>query len=79
PFGITCGPSASFNPMDGFNPACIDVAEDFSTLADALVFDEPGLSGDAHWNEDMNGPERLSCITCDLRILALRIDADDRA
>ncbi|NEI05831.1 type IV secretory system conjugative DNA transfer family protein [Rhizobium leguminosarum] len=52
PFGITGGPSAAFNPMDGFNPAGIDVAEDVSTLADALVFDEPGLSGDAHWNEE---------------------------
>ncbi|MGO7837864.1 type IV secretory system conjugative DNA transfer family protein [Rhizobium johnstonii] len=52
PFGITGKPSAAFNPMDGFNPAGIDVAEDVSTLADALVFDEPGLSGDAHWNEE---------------------------
>ncbi|MGO7658271.1 type IV secretory system conjugative DNA transfer family protein [Rhizobium ruizarguesonis] len=52
PFGITGGPSAAFNPMDGFNPAGIDVAEDVSTLADALVFDEPGVSGDAHWNEE---------------------------
>ncbi|NEJ10344.1 TraM recognition domain-containing protein [Rhizobium leguminosarum] len=49
PFGITGRPSAAFNPMDGFNPAG---AEDVSTLADALVFDEPGLSGDAHWNEE---------------------------
>ncbi|NKQ89787.1 type IV secretory system conjugative DNA transfer family protein [Rhizobium ruizarguesonis] len=52
PFGITGRPSAAFNPMDGFNPDGIDVAEDVSTLADALVFDEPGLSGDAHWNEE---------------------------
>ncbi|WP_017996417.1 type IV secretory system conjugative DNA transfer family protein [Rhizobium leguminosarum] len=52
PFGITGRPTAAFNPMDGFNPAGIDVAEDVSTLADALVFDEPGLSGDAHWNEE---------------------------
>ncbi|MCY1242800.1 hypothetical protein D9M72_557900 [compost metagenome] len=28
------------------------MAEDVSTLADALVFDEPGASGDAHWNEE---------------------------
>ncbi|MGO6805596.1 type IV secretory system conjugative DNA transfer family protein, partial [Rhizobium ruizarguesonis] len=52
PFGITGKATAAFNPMDGFNPAGIDVAEDVSTLADALVFDEPGLSGDAHWNEE---------------------------
>ncbi|MGO6754547.1 type IV secretory system conjugative DNA transfer family protein [Rhizobium ruizarguesonis] len=52
PFGITGKATAAFNPMDGFNPAGIDVAEDVATLADALVFDEPGLSGDAHWNEE---------------------------
>ncbi|NEK13127.1 TraM recognition domain-containing protein, partial [Rhizobium leguminosarum] len=52
PFGITGKPTAAFNPMDGFNPAGIDVAEDVSTLADALVFDEPGVSGDVHWNEE---------------------------
>lgn len=52
PFGITGRPSAAFNPMGGFDPESIDVAEDVSTLADALVFDEPGLSGDAHWNEE---------------------------
>ncbi|NEI59348.1 TraM recognition domain-containing protein [Rhizobium leguminosarum] len=52
PFGITGGPSAAFNPMDGVDPDSVDVAEDATTLADALVFDEPGLSGDAHWNEE---------------------------
>ncbi|ACS59189.1 TRAG family protein (plasmid) [Rhizobium leguminosarum bv. trifolii WSM1325] len=52
PFGITGGPSAAFNPMDGVDPGSVDVAEDATTLADALVFDEPGLSGDAHWNEE---------------------------
>jgi type IV secretion system protein VirD4 len=52
PFGIAGRPSAAFNPMAGFDAENIDVAEDVSTLADALVFDEPGLSGDAHWNEE---------------------------
>ncbi|MGO8063778.1 type IV secretory system conjugative DNA transfer family protein [Rhizobium johnstonii] len=52
PFGITGRPSAAFNPMDGVDPDSVDVAEDATTLADALVFDEPGLSGDAHWNEE---------------------------
>ncbi|NEH61745.1 type IV secretory system conjugative DNA transfer family protein [Rhizobium ruizarguesonis] len=52
PFGVTGRPTAAFNPMDGVDPAGIDVAEDVATLADALVFDEPGLSGDAHWNEE---------------------------
>lgn len=52
PFGITGKPSAAFNPLSGFDADSIDVAEDAATLADALVFDEPGLAGDAHWNEE---------------------------
>lgn len=52
PFGIAGKPSAAFNPLCRFDPDSIDVAENASTLADALVFDEPGLSGDAHWNEE---------------------------
>jgi type IV secretion system protein VirD4 len=53
PFGVTGLPSAAFNPLDHARPlAGLDVAEDASTLADALVFDEPGMAGDAHWNEE---------------------------
>jgi type IV secretion system protein VirD4 len=52
PFGVTGLPSAAFNPLDKLDPAGLDVAEDASTLADALVFDEPGMGGEAHWNEE---------------------------
>ncbi|WP_105386489.1 type IV secretory system conjugative DNA transfer family protein [Neorhizobium alkalisoli] len=52
PFGVTGLPSAAFNPLDTLDPAGLDVAEDASTLADALVFDEPGMAGEAHWNEE---------------------------
>jgi type IV secretion system protein VirD4 len=52
PFGVTGLPSAAFNPLDQLDPAGLDVAEDASTLADALVFDEPGMAGEAHWNEE---------------------------
>jgi len=52
PFGVTGLPSAAFNPLDQLNQAGLDVAEDASTLADALVFDEPGMAGEAHWNEE---------------------------
>lgn len=52
PFGVTGQPSAAFNPLDTLDPAGLDVAEDASTLADALVFDEPGMAGEAHWNEE---------------------------
>lgn len=45
PFGVTGQPSAAFNPLD---PLGLDVAEDTTTLADALVFDEPGMTGEAH-------------------------------
>jgi type IV secretion system protein VirD4 len=52
PFGVTGLSPASFNPLDTLDPDGIDVAEDASTLADALVFDEPGMAGEAHWNEE---------------------------
>lgn len=52
PFGVTGMTSAAFNPFDALDPAGLDVAEDASTLADALVFDEPGMAGEAHWNEE---------------------------
>ncbi|MCV5231660.1 type IV secretory system conjugative DNA transfer family protein, partial [Escherichia coli] len=52
PFGITGRPSAAFNPLAMLDPYSLDVAEDASALADALVFDEPGMAGEAHWNEE---------------------------
>lgn len=52
PFGVTGKPSAAFNPLDALDPDGLDVAEDASTLADALVHDEPGMAGEAHWNEE---------------------------
>ena len=52
PFGVTGQPSAAFNPLDALDPDGLDVAEDASTLADALVYDDPGTAGEAHWNEE---------------------------
>jgi len=52
PFGVTGLPSAAFNPLDALDPHSLDVAEDAATLADALVYDEPGSAGEAHWNEE---------------------------
>lgn len=52
PFGVTGRPSAAFNPLDALDPDGLDVAEDASTLADALVYDDPGTPGEAHWNEE---------------------------
>ncbi|MFK4771701.1 type IV secretory system conjugative DNA transfer family protein [Rhizobium sp. ZW T2_16] len=52
PFAVTGKPSAAFNPIDTLDVNGLDVAEDVSTLADALVFDGPGMAGEAHWNEE---------------------------
>ena len=52
PFGVTGIPSAAFNPLDMLDVGGLDVAEDATTLADALVFDEPGQTSEAHWNEE---------------------------
>ncbi len=48
PFAVTGKPSAVFNPVALLHPDSLDVAEDASTLADALVFDEPGMAGESH-------------------------------
>ncbi|MDX3977163.1 type IV secretory system conjugative DNA transfer family protein [Shinella sp.] len=52
PFSVTGRRSAAFNPLDMLDPGGPDIAEDANTLADALVFDEPGMAGDVHWNEE---------------------------
>ncbi|MHB0953239.1 MAG: type IV secretory system conjugative DNA transfer family protein [Allorhizobium sp.] len=52
PFGVTGKRSSGFNPLDMLNPDGLDIAEDANTLADALVFDEPGMAGEAHWSEE---------------------------
>lgn len=52
PFGVTGIRSSAFNPLDTLDPDGLDVAEDASTLADALVVDDPGMTGEAHWNEE---------------------------
>lgn len=52
PFEVSGQAPARYNPLDRLDPAGLDVAEDANTLADALVHDAPGQSGDAHWNEE---------------------------
>ncbi len=48
PFGVAGKRSSAVNPLDGLKPDSLDFAEDANTLADALVFDEPGMGGEAH-------------------------------
>jgi type IV secretion system protein VirD4 len=52
PFGVSGAASAAFNPLDGLDEDGPDLAEDVALLADALVYDLPGQTGDAHWNEE---------------------------
>lgn len=52
PFGAASETAAQFNPLDSFDIDGLDVAEDANSLADALVFDEPGQAAEAHWNEE---------------------------
>ena len=52
PFGVTGKQSSAFNPIEMLGLEGLDVAEDAGALADALVVDEPGLGGEAHWNEE---------------------------
>ena len=52
PFGVTGTPGASYNPLDRMTPDSLDLGEDASTLAAALVIDPPGQAGEAHWNEE---------------------------
>ncbi|WP_426026157.1 type IV secretory system conjugative DNA transfer family protein [Brevundimonas sp. TSRC1-1] len=52
PFGASGIPSSSFNPLDGLDPDSLELAEDAALLADALVYDPPGQTGEAHWNEE---------------------------
>ncbi|WP_082745898.1 MULTISPECIES: type IV secretory system conjugative DNA transfer family protein [unclassified Sphingomonas] len=52
PFGVSGQPAARYNPLDRLDPGSIDLAEDAGTLADALVYDAPGQTGEAHWNEE---------------------------
>lgn len=52
PFGVTGTPGASYNPLERMTPDSLDLGEDASTLAAALVMDPPGQTSEAHWNEE---------------------------
>lgn len=52
PFGVSGEPTVSFNPLSRLDPDSLDVAEEAALIAEALVHDPPGLSAEAHWNEE---------------------------
>ena len=52
PFEVSGEPTSAFNPLDQLDPESLDLAEDAGLIADAMVTDPPGQTGDAHWNEE---------------------------
>ena len=52
PFGVTGLPSAAYNPLGRLRADSPDLGEDTASLAEALVVDAPGQTGEAHWNEE---------------------------
>lgn len=52
PFGVTGLPSSAFNPLANLDPDHVDAVEEANSLADALVQDPPGETGEAHWSEE---------------------------
>ena len=52
PFEASGEPTSAFNPLDQLDPESLDLAEDAGLIADAMVYDPPGQTGDAHWNEE---------------------------
>lgn len=61
PFGITGPPSAAFNPLDGIEPAGLDVAEDPSAVAHAIVQHEQGMAGEVSWNDEAKAMKSCVC------------------
>lgn len=52
PFGVTGLPAAAYNPLARLAPDSLDLGEEAASLAEALVVDPPGATGDTHWNEE---------------------------
>lgn len=52
PFDVSGQPCAAFNPLSALDPASLDLVDDVAAIAEALVYDPPGQTGEAHWNEE---------------------------
>lgn len=52
PFNVVSDETHAYNPLESLDIASLDIADDVTTLADALVCDAPGEGGEAHWNEE---------------------------
>jgi type IV secretion system protein VirD4 len=72
PFGATGLPTAAYNPLARLTPDSLDLGEDAASLAEALVMDPPGETGDAHWNEE------AKALLAGLILFAAVHEAEDR-
>lgn len=72
PFGVTGLPTAAYNPLARLTPDSLDLGEDAASLAEALVMDPPGETGDAHWNEE------AKALLAGLILFAAVHEAEDR-
>jgi len=52
PFGVTGLPVSAYNPLGRLSAESLDLGEDATSLAEALVMDPPGQQSEAHWNEE---------------------------
>jgi type IV secretion system protein VirD4 len=52
PFGVTGMPASAYNPLGRLDAESLDLGEDATSLAEALVMDPPGQQSEAHWNEE---------------------------
>jgi type IV secretion system protein VirD4 len=52
PFEVTGQAAARFNPLANLAPYSRDLAEDAALIAEALVYDPPHQTSEAHWNEE---------------------------
>lgn len=72
PFGVTGLPAAAYNPLARLTPDSLDLGEDAASLAEVLVMDPPGETGDAHWNEE------AKALLAGLILFAAVHEAEDR-
>lgn len=52
PFGVTGLPASAYNPLGQLDTESLDLGEDATSLAEALVMDPTGQQSEAHWNEE---------------------------
>nr|WP_272911638.1 type IV secretory system conjugative DNA transfer family protein [Loktanella sp. M215] len=64
PFGVTGMASASYNPLDRLSADSLDLGDDASSLADALVIDAAGQGGDSLERRGQSSDRRADHVLC---------------